>query len=339
MFAQMPQYQCTDGGVEIVADDIRNDVVRQVPSSSHHSLLHRPRIGADLEHLEIVVRFEHQQIGAAQMELHRVRDIAEVGDHADLDALRAEAETHRIDRVVRNSKAVDIDITNGKSGAGLKAIEPRCVLIPGNRGSREPGNENGDLEGSGQRYQAAHVIGVLVSDEDGIQAFRQLADRGHPRHDIALAEAGIDEKAGAFGAYESRVPRTAAREHTDFDDSAPPVPFSCRLGQRRAGCLAALDAIGGIPVPTSYSRAGQPTGKRLQINETPPYPWTTQTRNLDAAYSYDTEGKMTSVNYPTTHSYVYPNLVATAGPTYTYSSDSASRPIGLTGQNNYAGGP
>ena len=64
-----------------------------------------------------------------------------------------------------------------------------------------------------------------------------------------------------------------------------------------------------------------------------------QNRDLDAAYSYDTEGKMTSVNYPTTYSYVYPNLVATAGPTYTYSYDSASRPIGLTGQNNYAGGP
>jgi hypothetical protein len=86
----------------------------------------------------------------------------------------------------------------------------------------------------------------------------------------------------------------------------------------------------------SYTIAGQPTKKRLQINETPPYPWTTQTRNLDAAYSYDNEGKMSSVNYPTSYSFVYPNLVAAAGPTYTYSYDSASRPIGLTDQNNYA---
>ena len=45
---------------------------------------------------------------------------------------------------------------------------------------------------------------------------------------------------------------------------------------------------------------------------------------------------MTSVNYPTTYSYIYPNLVATAGPTYTYSFDAMSRPIGLTDQNNYA---
>ena len=31
---------------------------------------------------------------------------------------------------------------------------------------------------------------------------------------------------------------------------------------------------------------------------------------------------MTSVNYPTSYSFQYPNLVATPGPTYTYSFDS-----------------
>jgi RHS repeat-associated protein len=43
---------------------------------------------------------------------------------------------------------------------------------------------------------------------------------------------------------------------------------------------------------------------------------------------------MTSVNYPTWYSYVYPNLVATAGPTYTYSADTMGRPTGLTDQSN-----
>jgi hypothetical protein len=86
----------------------------------------------------------------------------------------------------------------------------------------------------------------------------------------------------------------------------------------------------------SYTQAGQPNKKRLQVNETPPYPYATQTRNLDAVYTYDSEGKMTSVNYPTTYGFVYPNLVPTAGPTYTCSLDSMSRPMGLTDQNNYA---
>ena len=75
----------------------------------------------------------------------------------------------------------------------------------------------------------------------------------------------------------------------------------------------------------SYTQAGQPSGKRLQINESlGAYPYPVATYNLNASYTYDTEGKMTSVSYPN------------AGPTYTYSFDSMSRPIGLTDQNNYA---
>jgi len=79
----------------------------------------------------------------------------------------------------------------------------------------------------------------------------------------------------------------------------------------------------------SYTLAGQPNKKRLQINVTSTtYPYPVFTNNLDAVYSYDTEGKMTSVQYPSTSS--------GAGPTYTYSFDTMSRPIGLTDQNNYA---
>ena len=75
----------------------------------------------------------------------------------------------------------------------------------------------------------------------------------------------------------------------------------------------------------SYTVAGQPNKKRLQANVTATaYPYPVSTANLDAAYTYDTEGKMTSVSY---HN---------AGPTYTYSFDSMGRPIGLTDQNNYA---
>ena len=75
----------------------------------------------------------------------------------------------------------------------------------------------------------------------------------------------------------------------------------------------------------SYTQAGQPNKKRLQTNLTGLYyPYPVYTNNLDTTYTYDNEGKMTSVNYPN------------AGPTYRYSFDSMSRPVGLTDQNNYA---
>jgi RHS repeat-associated protein len=66
------------------------------------------------------------------------------------------------------------------------------------------------------------------------------------------------------------------------------------------------------------------SGKRLEVNET--ISTGTLTSNLDSTYTYDNEGKMTSVSYPAT--------TAGAGPLYTNSFDSMSRLSGLTDQNN-----
>jgi hypothetical protein len=90
----------------------------------------------------------------------------------------------------------------------------------------------------------------------------------------------------------------------------------------------------------SFKPSGLPIKKRLQANENVAYYNannlllynSTGTLNMDATYDYDNEGKMISVNYPTT----YMNSVAVAGPTYTYSFDQMHRPISLTDQNGNA---
>jgi RHS repeat-associated protein len=91
-----------------------------------------------------------------------------------------------------------------------------------------------------------------------------------------------------------------------------------------------------------YTQAALTSGKRLQVQETlrtylnGVAQNTPQTLNLDAAYTYDIEGKMTSVNYPETWAWSSQtnNLVSTNGPTYTYSFDAMDRPTGLKDQNN-----
>src|SRR5580704_347754 len=102
-----------------------------MPLAAHHSLFHRPWIWPNFEHFEIVIGFQHEQIGAAQMEFDRIRHVTEIRDQADLDAVRAKAESNRIDGVVRDSKAIDVDIADGEGGPGLKAIEFRSEFAPG----------------------------------------------------------------------------------------------------------------------------------------------------------------------------------------------------------------
>jgi YD repeat-containing protein len=105
-----------------------------------------------------------------------------------------------------------------------------------------------------------------------------------------------------------------------------------------------------ISVPSSmqfvemyaYTQAGLTSGKRLQVQETLHYYLNgvaqnvPRTLNLDTAYTYDSEGKTTSVNYPETWAWSNSgdDLVPTAGPTYTYSFDAMDRPTGLKDQNN-----
>src|SRR5258708_9901140 len=103
--------------------------------SPHDALLHGPGVRTHLEHLQIVIGFEHQQIGAAQVEFYGIRHIAEVGDDADLDALRTETEADRIDGVVRDGEAVDVDISDRKRSPGLETVQLGSVLAPGNGGA------------------------------------------------------------------------------------------------------------------------------------------------------------------------------------------------------------
>ncbi len=190
-----------------------------------------------LQHLEIVVRFEHQQIRAAQVKLDRVGHVTEIGHHANLHATRAKAEPHRIDRVVRNREAVDVDIADGERRPGLKAIQLGRELAPRNRRRRQPGDVDGNVQMPRQRNQTADMIGMLVRYQDRIQVFGLLADRGQPGQYVALAQARIDEDARPLSPDERCIPRTAAGQHTNLEDSSPP-PRNCRLGQVRAACPA-----------------------------------------------------------------------------------------------------
>ncbi len=79
----------------------------------------------------------------------------------------------------------------------------------------------------------------------------------------------------------------------------------------------------------SYTQAGLPAIKRLQVNQD--LFWQDQfgfghgatlTSNLDASYQYNNEGKVTSVTYPTSGS--------VPGATYNYTYDSMARLYGMT---------
>ena len=88
----------------------------------------------------------------------------------------------------------------------------------------------------------------------------------------------------------------------------------------------------------SYSRAGLPAAKRLQVNQLVAYDdinnhlqHQTVTVNLDSTYTYNDEGQVTAMTYPSTIGVLN---VVTPGPSYNYSYDSMNRLGGMTDSNN-----
>ena len=98
-----------------------------------HALLDDPGIRANLEHVEVVIGFEDEAVGFAQMHFHVIGHITQVRANSDLGAVSPKRESHRIDSIVGNTKRIDFDIANGKGLAGLDGLDTIEPLAEGVR--------------------------------------------------------------------------------------------------------------------------------------------------------------------------------------------------------------
>jgi RHS repeat-associated protein len=112
-------------------------------------------------------------------------------------------------------------------------------------------------------------------------------------------------------------------------------PLDSSFSQNIAGRLAAVQ--NGVTTNGdtffemySYTQPGEVTKKRLRLSRS--VQSHTVTGDVDAQYSYDNEGKMTSVTYPQS-SYIDQNLQVQQSPvtTYTYGFDTMGRLTSMTG--------
>ncbi len=111
-------------------------------------------------------------------------NVAEVGDQAGLEALASEAESHGVGGVVGDGEGIDFEVADDDAGAGLEGLDPGVAAVPVDAGGGEFRQENGNAQGLGDDRETGDVVGVLVGDEDGVDAIEVLAD-GRPGGDGA----------------------------------------------------------------------------------------------------------------------------------------------------------
>ncbi len=208
-------------GVEAigVAKIFAYGVIRKMAGPAENALLDDPRIRADLEHVQIVIGFEDQAIGAAEMHFDEFGHVAQVSDHGHLRAIRTEGETNGVGGVVGNCEGVDVNVADGEMLAGvnrLDAVEPLAESFRKNALHGIYGGF-GDVERSFPEaehlWEAVAVVGVLVGDEDTVDVVDGSFDGSEAGQRFAFAQTGVNEEAGPLGLKQRDVARAAGRQY------------------------------------------------------------------------------------------------------------------------------
>jgi len=210
-----------------VAQKLADHGIRKVPGAAHHALLDKPWIGPDLEHIEVVVRFEDQKIGFAQMMLHQLRHIAQIGDDSYLRAVATKGVAHRIGCVMRDGEGIDFDVANLKALARVNVLDalhllhrPFGIHFQDFRmgGLRKIG---GAIEQARQLRDPAGMVGVLVGDQDRVDTLGLLpAQRFQAAQQFLLAKSRVNEEGGVLRFEQRAVARAAGSQNGDPERDA-----------------------------------------------------------------------------------------------------------------------
>ena len=112
-----------------------------------------------------------------------------------------------------DGEGVDLQVADDDARAGLEGLDAGLAAVPVDAGGGQFGQEDGNPQGLGDDREAGDVVGVLVGDQDGVDAIEFLAQDRQAATELAAAEAGIDEQARAPGGDQGRVSGTSASEY------------------------------------------------------------------------------------------------------------------------------
>lgn len=149
-----------------------------------------------LQHLHIVIGFEHEGVGLADPFQHQFGDVTQVCRKPNAASGGAQHKADWILRVMWNGKSLDTDIADIEAAARDEEPEIQvCALGAFDflHSGAVAVNRNAGFLGDG--CQSGNVITVLVCDEDGGEIFRDAPDPGEPLPDLATTEAHVHEQA------------------------------------------------------------------------------------------------------------------------------------------------
>ena len=178
-------------------------------------MLEARRVGAAHQHVEVVVGLHHQRAAAGELLHHVLGDAAEIRGDSEARAAVGEGVLHRLARVVGHRERVHLQAADGERRVGLDVAHQHGGEIlrqPLRRAAREV---DGNRIALGEACDAAHVVVMLVGDDDGGDVARRepRALEAHPR--LAHREAAIHHHPRGAALDHERVARAAAAQRSE----------------------------------------------------------------------------------------------------------------------------
>jgi hypothetical protein len=219
----MGEDQIARSGVEPlgICKIFADGVIRQVACAREHTLLDGPGVRANLQHVEIMIGFENQAVGTAEMHFDMIRHVPKIGTDGHFSAIGPKCESHRVNSIVGNAKSMDINIADRKALPRLNGFHALQVLAEGigkdavQRFHGRSGHVKRRFPQPENLRKAVAVVGVFVSDQNGVEAIKLPADSGKAGQGFAFSKAGVNEDAGAFGFEQRGVARAAGGKNGD----------------------------------------------------------------------------------------------------------------------------
>src|SRR5271169_3892726 len=105
------EYQVTRARIKAfgIGQILADSMIREMSRAGKNSLLYDPGIRTDFQHIQVVIGFENEAIGLAQVHFDEFRQVAEVRADGYLGAIGAKREADRIGSIMRNSECVNVD--------------------------------------------------------------------------------------------------------------------------------------------------------------------------------------------------------------------------------------
>jgi len=242
------------GEVEVaqaVGHDLRGGLgggdVGEVAVAAEDALLETPRTARTiLQHLHVMIGFEHEDIGGADAVEYEPGGVAKVGGEAEGAGGSSDQVPNRVLGVVRDGKGFDADIADLKARAGGEKLPVdlgfelfgdigpigRRIFFADPLGFQRPDRGvlrvaiaiDGNAKLICQAEEAGDVIAVFVSDENGREVFRCPANGGEALADLQRRKSGVHEDARPGGLDIGAVASGPTAEDGEFNGHGKTLP-------------------------------------------------------------------------------------------------------------------